>query len=194
MALAIQSACTSTSNATYDNVLFEKSLNVLEERAFQIDIITSFEERGWALYEFGNGGPLASYLDLQHIVEEGRETARLKFGVKYLPLPLSEHDRSWPVVRDMLYMLASQGRGPYFVDMEEDRDKETGELWVEAIGSYLVDSVILDPPYLRLVIDARMSRIKDPSRIAQFRNCEIPLHVTCTHVLRRQLMKAVRWI
>lgn len=181
-------------NAIPDPPLIDRAIDLLEQEAFQLDIITSFEERGWALYEFGNGGPLVSYLDLRHVVEPGREAMSLKFGVKYLLLPLVHQDTNWTVVRDSMYMLISQRRGPYFIDLQEKKDEESGDIWVEPIGVYLIDSVVLEPPLLKLIIDPKMSRIKDRSRVKDFHNCEIPLHVTRTHVIRTQLMKAVRLI
>ena len=177
---------------TVDDI--ERRVLELEEEAFQRDIIQSFELRGWALYEFGEGLPLVSYLDLQPIVEMGREKVRLKHGIRYVPLPLHERDADWATIRDLVFAVVSQGRGPYFVDLEEKTDEETGETWVEPVGVYLIDSVVLDPPFLNLVIDPRLSRIKDPSRIEGLEAVEIPVHLACLHVIRNQLMKCMRVI
>jgi hypothetical protein len=194
MQIATHSISARAPNAIPDPPLIDRAIDLLEQEAFQLDIITSFEERGWALYEFGNGAPLVSYLDLRHVVEAGREAMNLKFGVRYLLLPLVHQDTNWAVVRDSMYMLVSQHRGPYFIDLQEEKDEESDDVWVEPVGVYLIDSVVLEPPFLRLIIDPKMSRIKDRSRIKDFRNCEIPLHLTCAHVIRKQLMKAVRLI
>lgn len=195
MAIATHSINARAPNPLHVHEPFREQIdNIIEEAAFQLDIITALESRGWSLYEFGTGGAIASYLDLQHIVEMGREKKGLKFGIKYLLLPLNREDTNWEVVRDLLYMIVSQGRGPYFVDLEEVVDKETGDHWVEPIGVYLIDSVVLDPPFLKFILDPRMSRIKDPSRTKNLRNCEIALHVTCTHVIRQQIMKGIRVI
>ncbi len=179
---------------TYHPDVIEALVNLTEERAFHLDIIQSFENRGWALYEFGNGQPLTSYLELQYIVEMGRETRWLKHGIRYLLLPLNEQDSNWPVIRDLFFMIISQGRGPYFVDLEEHRGKGADDGWVEPIGSYLIDSVVLEPPFLNLIIDPNMSRIKDPERIKSFKNLQIPVHISELHIIRKQIMKALRVI
>ncbi len=178
----------------YHPEVIESLVNLTEEEAFQLDIIQSFESRGWGLYEFGNGQPLTSYLELEYIVEMGREKRWLKHGIKYLLLPLNEQDSNWPVIRDLMFMIVSQGRGPYFVDLEEHRGEGANGGWVEPIGVYLIDSVVLEPPFLYLVIDPKMSRIKDPNRIKEFNNLQIPVHVAELHIIRNQLMKAIRII
>jgi hypothetical protein len=124
----------------------------------------------------------------------GRAKDRLKHDIKYLVLPLNEQDANWPVVRDLMFMILSQGRGPYFVDLDKHEEEEEDDIWVEPVGVYLVDSVILEPPFLRLIIDPNMSRIKDPRRIDGLRNCEIPIHVSCVHIMRDQMMQALRVI
>lgn len=172
----------------------ENSVDALEEQAFQLDIIQSFELRGWALYEFGNGVALASYLDLEHIVSMGREMSGLKYGVKYLLLPLNERHDHWPTIRDLIFMLTSQGRGPFFVDLESGVDEETGKVWVEPVGAYLIDTVELDPPYLMLNLDPRLSRIKDPSRLDGIEDPAIAIHVSQMGIIRTQVMKALRYI
>ncbi len=182
------------SSTFYHPEVIEHLVNLMEERAFHLDIIQSFETRGWALYEFGNGEPLTSYLELQYIVEMRREKRWLKHGIKYLLLPLNEQDSNWPVVRDLFFMIISQGRGPYFVDLEEHRGNGTNGGWVEPIGSYLIDSVVLEPPFLNLVIDPQMSRIKDPERIKGIENFQIPVPLSDLHIIRKQLMKAIRVI
>jgi hypothetical protein len=128
----------------------------------------------------------------KHIVEMGRETERLKFGVKYVLLPLNGQNTNWELIRDLSFTILSQGRGPFFVDLEEVEEQESGDRWVEPIGAYLIDSVVLDPPILRLIIDPRMSRIKNPSQAKSPGACEIPVHVTSMSKMRRQLMKALR--
>ncbi len=184
-----------TTHSLYHPEVIEHFVNFTEEEAFQLDIIQSFENRGWALYEFGNGEPLTSYLELEYIVEMGREKRWLKHGIRYLLLPLNELDSNWPVIRDLMFMIISQGRGPYFVDLVEHHGRSVqDEGWVEPIGVYLIDSVVLDPPFLNLVIDPKMSRIKDPDRVKEFKNMEIPVHVSELHIIRNQIMKALRVI
>ena len=180
---------------TYYTVdVIEQAVDALEEQAFQLDIIQAFELRGWALYEFGNGVSLASYLDLEHVVSMGRETKGLKYGIKYLLLPLNHRHDHWPTIRDLLFMITSQGRGPFFVDLEKVVDEETGDVWVEPVGAYLIDTVELDPPYLLLHLDPRLSRIKDPERLNGVTNPSIAVHVSCMEVIRTQVMKALRVI
>ncbi|NDY43425.1 hypothetical protein G3N55_11305 [Dissulfurirhabdus thermomarina] len=168
----------------------ESAIDEAESLAFQIDVIHSFEERGWALYEIGMAAPLASFLELKPVVEAGRAWYGLNFRSRYIPLPLVPDDTNWPKVRDLAFALVSQGRGPYFVDLEETDDGR-----IQPVGVYLVDSVILDPPLLRLVIDRNLSRIKDPARIPDFEGeagLEVPIHLADLWKIRRQLMLACR--
>lgn len=174
-----------------------KIINLVEEEVFQLDIIKSFEERGWGLYEVcpvDVDFTLKNYFDLKLIVETGREKKSLKYGVRYVLLPLNKQDTNWEIIRDMIFMLTSQGRGPFFVDFQEGKDDD-GEKFVEPIGVYLIDTVYLDPPEIVLVIDPRMSRIRYPKKQSIVSdNMEIRIHLGCLDVIRKQLMMSLRII
>jgi len=158
-------------------------INTLEEIVFQIDIIKSFEERGWALYECP--GALLAKHDLKCIVELGRETQALKYNIKYILLPLNQADSDWKIIESLSRKVIQAGRGPYFVEFETIDDQ------IYPIGRFLIDSVELNPPFLLLHIDRRMSNVRYPDRYDVDDNV-IELHLSELWKIRKQLMMALR--
>lgn len=181
------------SDKKYGNVDdFENQILQLEEKVFDIDIIESFAHRGWALYEIGpiqQTNTFDSYLSLQPFVEMGREKEHIQIGSRYVLLPLNIEDTNWELIRDLSFMLLSQGRGPFFIEFREGID-ENGK-WIEPVGRFLIDSIYLDPPELVLIIDPRLSNTRNPSIIGK---TEIRLHLSELWKIRKCLMMAIRKI
>ena len=170
------------------HVQLDAKITEVEEEVFQLDIITSFEHRGWGLYECSDSDTtFESLKDIKEVVTLGRAKNKLKYGVHYILLPLTENDADWKYVRDLLFELRSQGRGPYFVEIEEGY--EGNEKWVKPVGVFLVDSVVIDPPFLELIIDRRLSHVSDGFKAA---GDNIELHLGELHKIRKQMMLALR--
>lgn len=166
--------------------VIEEELSVLEEKVFQLDIITSFEFRGWGLYKC-DVEHVDNLEELKTIISMGREKNKLEYGTRYIPLPLSENDSSYESVKKLIDEMIFMGRGPYFVEFIEGED-DNGK-WVQPVGRFLVESVALEPPNLVLIIDRRLSNVLLP----EFYNgeaIEIPLYEL--HKIRKQLMLSLR--
>ncbi len=171
---------------------FEEKVLELEESVFHLDIIESFAYRGWALYplcSLETPIQLTSFLDLKPIVELGREKERLDYDKRYILLPLNSQDSNWAIIRDLSFMLLSQGRGPFFVEFEEGIDE--GGKWVSPVGRFLIDSVYLSPPELVLIIEPNLSTSRKPELL---KLTEIRIHLSELWKIRKQLMLALRKI
>jgi len=171
----------------------DQATNILEEMVFQMDIIDSFARRGWGLYQtdevvFDNDNLSGLYI-LKVIVEEGREKQGLEYGKRYILLPLAEEDDNWEVIYNLVQTLIMHGRGPYFIDLREKKD-ENNDIYIEPIGVYFIDSVVLVPPYLILNFDLRMSRIRYPELAMKGNSIEI--HLSDLWKIRKQVMMALR--
>jgi len=166
----------------------ENKINETEEEVFKLDIITSFESRGWGLYECIDDETTFSTLsDVKEIVSLGRAKNNIEYNVHYVLLPLTENDADWRYVRKLIFELRDQGRGPYFIEIEEGSD-ENGR-WVKPVGAFLVDSIVIKPPYINLVIDSRLSNVSDGFSVS---GNNIELHLTELYKIRKQLMMSLR--
>lgn len=167
---------------------FEAKITEVEEEVFQLDIITSFESRGWALYECLNGETtFDSTYDIKEIVVLGRAKNKINYDVPYILLPLSKNDADWMSVRSLIFELRDKGRGPYYVEVEEGY--EDNEKWIKPVGAFLIDSIIVSPPFINLVIDSRLSNVSDGF---QLKGNTIELHLAELNKIRKQLMLALR--
>ena len=164
----------------------EDKISELEERAFQIDIIESFAHRGWALYECNTETRITLLSDLQPIVEMGRAKEKLQIGAKYILLPFHHDDANWNTIKSLALDVVSKGRGPYYLGIVEGHGEIT------PTSSFLIDSVVLNPPFLYLVPDPQMSRIADPSRVAELQGKAIEIPLWELWRIRKQLMMALR--
>ena len=164
------------------------ALDSVEEEVFKMDIITSFEYRGWGLYECLDGDTsFDSLADIKNIVTLGRAKTSLKYDVHYILLPLSENDADWSIVRNLIFTLREQGRGPYFVEIEEGYDGN--DKWVRPVGSFLIDSIVIEPPILHLIIDRRLSNVQDGFKAV---GDDIEIHFADLYKIRKQLMMSLR--
>lgn len=163
---------------------FDNEVDYAEWIATTYGIIKAFEDRGYALYAIGSAeAPAFITLDLiSNLIAFGPTEDVLDIDLRYVPLPLvAKEQRNDPVVvRTAIDLMVHNMRGPYFVDLQTD--PEDGS--VTPKGSHLVDSLLIDPPYLYLVIDSRFGSGKAGS---------IELHLaTAAHKVRSQLMLALR--
>jgi hypothetical protein len=148
-------------------------------------IIKAFEDRGYALYSVGTSDApafIGSKDLLGELVSFGPTTDVLEPGFRFIPLPLvAKGQRSDPVaVFAAVDLMIHSMRGPYFIDLQTDEKDGS----VTPIGSHLVDSLLIEPPFLYLVID---------SRFGSGRTGSIELHLaTAAHKIRGQLMLALR--
>ena len=158
-------------------------IDEIEEMVWQMDIIRSFEERGWGLYECA--APISDVQTLQLIVELGREKKSLSYGVRYILLPLAEQDSNWDIIHALTKEVLAQNRGAYFVEFQTNAK---GETWPTA--RMLVDSISLEPPFLLLHIDKRFSNAENPELYKDLDTVEI--HLSELWKIRKQLMLALR--
>ncbi len=162
-------------------------IDVVEEEVFKLDIISSFEYRGWALYKCEYTCSIDNIENIKDIVSNGRAKNDIEYDVPYVLLPLIDNDADWELIHKLVNNMLFDNRGPYFIDMVEGSD-ENGK-WVEVVGVYLIDSVIIKPPFINLVIDKRMSHIRVPNKEI---GDSIELYMTELHRIRKQLMMAIR--
>ena len=165
--------------------MIEKATNILEEMVFQADIIDSFARRGWGLYQADGIRFDIMHLDaLKAVVSMGRGKHALEHFKSYIMLPLAKKDDDWNVVYSLIKEVLSKGRGPFFVDIVEKDD------YVETIGVYLIDCVILEPPFLYLVIDTRLSKIfKEENHL---KRGAVEIHLSELWKIRKQTMLSLR--
>ena len=148
-------------------------------------VIAAFMDRGYALYAIGVADSTAfigSRELLSDLISFGSIEDVLEPGIRYIPLPLvAEGQRNDPVaVMAAVDCMVHNMRGPYFVDLQTDEKDGS----VTPMGSHLVDSLLIDPPHLMLVID---------SRFGSGRSGSIELHLaTAAHKVRSKLMMALR--
>ena len=166
------------------------ALDNIEQVGTKLDIISSFASRGWALYEVGDL-KIRSLLDLKPCITAGRARSWLHSEVRYAVLPLVKHSWNPNVVLDTMRAIIGQQRGPYFVDLREDWDDEANDGFVEPVGVYLIDSIFISPPFLDLIIDKFMSKVKDPECS---RGDSIRIHLSELYKIRQQLQIARRVI
>ena len=148
-------------------------------------VIKAFQDRGYSLYAIGAADSVAfigSRELLGELISFGPTEDVLDSGIRYIPLPLVvEGQRDDPAtVFAAIDCMVHNMRGPYFVDLQTDLKDGS----VTPQGSHLVDSLLIDPPHLYLVID---------SRFGSGRKGSIELHLaTAAHKIRSQLMLALR--
>lgn len=176
-----RSAFYRTGATTHDELA--NVISALEIYVGALEIIMAFEERGWSLYRVGNR-VINCCLDIKPIVETRRAWQDLELGVRYMPLPFTKKDGDWNVVCCLIDKMNSLSRGPYFVEIEEGAD-EVGEKWVKILGRFWIDSIILHPTNLQLVVDPRMSEPTDPRR--EFPGSVIDLGGSGADAIRRQV-------
>jgi len=162
-------------------------IDVVEEQVFKLDIITSFEYRGWALYKCEYTCSIENVENIKDIVSSGRAKDDIEYDVPYVLLPLVDNDADWQIIHKLTNEILLEGRGPYFIDLLEGED-EKGK-WIETVGIYLIDSIVINPPFIHLVIDRRMSFTKTSDRKL---GDGIELHITELYKIRKQLMVAIR--
>ena len=162
------------------------SLDELDMVLVQSEIISSFEERGWALYECNTPVELYSTVSIQSLVEFGREKEQLKVGVRYILLPLHERDKDWYSIMNLTKLVLREHRGPYYVEFLKTEDK------VVPIAKFLIDSVVLRPPYLYLIPDLRLSSVSNESEFSQLEGKAIEIPLTELWKIRMQLMMSLR--
>ena len=139
------------------------------------DIISSFASRGWGLYECNASLSLYSTFAIQSVLQEivkmGREKEELEIDVRYILLPLHEKDDDWESVKTLIDLVFENSRGPYYIELKETQNG------LFPTARFLIDSVMLHPPYLYLIPDPRLSNVLDESRIKdlQGKMIEIPL-------------------
>lgn len=171
----------------------DEATNALEEAVFQLDIIKSFEQRGWALYHciFDVINELS---ELKPIIENGREKEKLIYSERYIPLPLIKDDDNFMKVYEKAQLCLMYGRSCYFVDMTTNIDYEKNEKYIEPTAVFLIDSVILEPPHLLLVVDPRLSKIRYPEmyKFEDGKDYHIVIHLADLWKIRKQLMKSLR--
>lgn len=148
-------------------------------------VIKAFQDRGYSLYSIG-AADSAAFIGSKDVLREliafGPTEDVLDMDIRYIPLPMvAEEQRSDPAaVFAAVDCMVHNMRGPYFVDLQTDPKDGS----VTPKGSHLVDSLLIDPPYLYLVID---------SRFGSGRAGSIELHLaTATHKIMSQLMLALR--
>lgn len=154
-------------------------------------MIENLEKRGWGAYEVGDPG--MRFTDENQIEEcvntYGRERSSLKKNILYTLFPLVENSFDWSSVRAAMLWCVSNGRYPFFVDLEGytgDRDSH-----VEARGVYLVDSIIFnsDDNTWELVIDYILMQ---QLSIIPENTGNIILDIENTDTILKQLTKAKR--
>lgn len=145
------------------------------------DIIKAFADRGWALYELGQGPMMFTSVDMiMEFVKDGRAEDVLKVGINYLPLPLVQDSRDTFQVTKAVEEMGKQLRGPYFVNLATMDDES-----VIVLGQHLVDSIVVEPPFLNLVTDVRFGYKVDYNTIE--------IHLTeVAHTIHKQIMLALR--
>lgn len=164
---------------------FDNEVDYAEWIAVTYDIVEAFKDRGYALYVIGASGSmtfLGSREQLGDIISFGPEEQVLEPGIRFVPLPLvNEGQRSDPkAVFAAADLMIHNMRGPYFIDLQTDETDES----VTPIGTHLVDSVFVEPPYLYMVLDSRFGSGKAGS---------IELHLAnAAFKIRSQLMLALR--
>ena len=161
-------------------------IDEVEEELFTHELIKSFESRGWGLYKSDEVDNFDNLEQIHDIVLQGRAKNSIEYGSRYILLPLNDNDADWSVIRQLIFKLRDDGRGPYFIDIVESED-ENGK-WVEPSGVFLIDSVIIKPPLIMLVIDKRLSIIKNK----QINDGFIEIHFSDIHKIRKQLMLSLR--
>jgi len=123
---------------------------------------------------------------IHDVVSHGRAKDCVEYGTSYILLPLNDNDADWTIIRQLIFKLRDAGRGPYFIDLIEGED-ENGK-WVEPNGVFLVDSVIVEPPFIMLVIDKRLSNI----RHGQINDSAVEIHFSDLYKIRKQMMLSLR--
>jgi len=148
-------------------------------------IIQAFKDRGYAMYCIGVADSTAfigSRELLSELVACGPTEDVLKPGYRFILMPLvAEEQRADPkAVFAAVDCMVHNMRGPYFVDLQTDISDDS----VVCMGSHLIDSLLIEPPHLYLVID---------SRFGSGRSGSIELHLaTAAHKIRGQVMMALR--
>ena len=166
--------------------MIEQEIDKLEETVFQLDIISSFEFRGWGLYRCEDSN-INEMSEIADIISNGREKHRLEYGERYILLPLSSNDSDIETVLSLVEDVLHYSRGPFFIEFTTGYDD--GEKWIEPVGAFFVDSIILEPPNLILVIEPNLSR----TAIPDFYNKDaIEISLTELDKIRSQLMMSLR--
>ena len=163
---------------------FDNEADFSEWIAVTYGIIKAFEDRGYALYAIGASNSMTfigSKEQLGEVISFGPEEHVLEPGIRFVPLPLVDKgQRSDPkAVFAAADLMVHNLRGPYFIDLQTEKDGS-----VTPIGTHLVDSVHVEPPYLYMVLDSRFGSGKAGS---------IELHLAdAAFKIRSQLMLALR--
>lgn len=174
-----------------NNQIEEDDIEIIEEITVCYDIITSFETRGWALYQYPANIETFSIQNLQSIVEfSGRvkSTEILNTNGCYFLLPLIEKDTNFELIKKLLEKIIKEGRGPYYIDLEEHLSDEGR--WPDPIGRFWIDHIIYEPPELQLIFDRRLSNRKDGAPIVN--GSAISIGFWELHKIRKQLMMCTR--
>ena len=133
----------------------ENNINLVSIELYSLDVLTWFKQRGWSLYKLPSDFDPSSYLELKPVVECGRVDDVLEIEGRYIPLPFHFDHKNWDVIRDLTFTLVSQGRGPYYVEFNEEGEPE---------GVFFIESIIYSPPTIELVIEPRLSKVKDTEK------------------------------
>lgn len=149
-------------------------------------VISSFKNRGYALYAAGSNKhvmPQGSLDFIEDIITFGPEEEILETGIRYLVLPLvvKEQQSDPKAVFAAMKEMILNGRAPYFLDLENM--KENGGA-VKPVGVHLIDSIYMEPLFLYLVVDSRFTSGKSG-------NIEIPLPIA-SDVIHKQMARSFR--
>ena len=158
---------------------FDNENDYLEWIAITYGIIKAFELRGYGLYELGRGPVMFTSIEMiMEFVQYGRTEDVLKVGIRYLPLPLLKDSTDVLQMQKAIEEMARQLRGPFFTDILPEKNK---------VHSHLIDSVVVEPPFLNLNTDVRFAQVTTENTIE--------IHLSeAARIIKRQLMMSLRTV
>ena len=160
---------------------FNNETDVHEYIVITNGIINAFADRGYGLYELGRAPMMFTDMNMvMEFVQFGRTEDVMEADIRYLPLPLIKDSTDRFQMGKAIEEMVRQLRGPYYMDLQSEPNGS-----VTCLGKHLIDTVMLDPPFLNLITDVKFSQATTENVI------ELDL-ATAAYTIRRQVMMAFR--
>jgi len=162
---------------------FKNPTDVVEWTLVTHGIIKAFEHRGYGLYQLGRGPMMFSGIEMiMELVQYGRAEEVLEVGFRYLPLPLLEDSKDTFQMGRAIGEMIAQLRGPFFANILTNKDGRP-----EKIGTHLIDSISIEPPFLNLYCDTRFCQVTTENTIE--------IHLSgAVAAIRKQLAMSLRQV